>query len=46
MRYGGVGLFKKVRYLFIGLIIGDFLMGGLWALVGLFSDASYQVLPS
>jgi Family of unknown function (DUF6785)/Domain of unknown function (DUF6784) len=46
MRYGGVVLFKKVRYLFIGLIIGDFLMGGVWALVGLFSDASYQVLPS
>jgi hypothetical protein len=46
MRYGGVLLFKKVRYLFIGLIIGDFLMGGIWALVGLFSDASYQVLPS
>ena len=46
MRYGGVVLFKKIRYLFIGLIVGDFLMGGIWALVGLLSDASYQVLPS
>jgi len=46
MRYGGVVLFKRIRYLFIGLIIGDFLMGGIWALAGLFSDASYQVLPS
>jgi hypothetical protein len=46
MRYGGVELFKKVRFLFIGLIVGDFLMGGIWALVGLFSDASYQVLPT
>ncbi len=46
MRYGGVVLFKKVRYIFIGLIIGDFLMGGIWALVGLFADASYQVLPT
>ncbi|UCD89873.1 MAG: hypothetical protein JSW04_00065 [Desulfobacterales bacterium] len=45
MRYGGVVMFKKVRYFFMGLIIGDFLMGGGWALVGLFSDASYQVLP-
>jgi len=45
MRYGGVALFKQVRYLFMGLIIGDFLMGGAWALFGLFSDASYQVLP-
>ena len=46
MRYGGVELFKKVRFLFIGLIVGDFLMGGIWALMGLFSDASYQVLPT
>lgn len=46
MRYGGVVLFKKLRFFFIGLIIGDFLMGGCWAIVGLFSDASYQVLPN
>jgi hypothetical protein len=45
MRYGGVQLFKKVRHFFIGLIIGDFLMAGNWALYGLFSDFSYTVLP-
>lgn len=46
MRYGGVTLFKKLRFFFAGLIIGDFLMGGIWAVIGLFSDASYQVLPN
>ena len=46
LRYGGVSLFKKVRFFFIGLIIGDFLMAGFWALIGLFSFASYQVLPT
>ena len=46
LRYGGVSLFKKVRFFFIGLIIGDFLMAGSWALVGLFTFASYQVLPT
>jgi hypothetical protein len=45
MRYGGIVLFKKLQYFFIGLIIGDFLMGGGWALVGMFTDVSYQVLP-
>ncbi len=45
LRYGGVGLFKKVRYLFFGLIMGDFLMGGAWALYGLWAGQSYQVLP-
>ncbi len=45
MRYGGVGLFKRLRLFFVGLIIGDFLMGGAWAVIGWFSDASYLVLP-
>jgi hypothetical protein len=45
MRYGGVLLYKKVRNFFIGLIIGDFLMAGTWAIYGLFSYSSYLVLP-
>ncbi len=32
--------------IFIGLILGDFLMGGVFAAVGLFMGQSYQVLPS
>jgi uncharacterized protein DUF6785/uncharacterized protein DUF6784 len=45
MRYGGVILYKKIRFFFIGLIVGDFLMAGSWAIYGLFSDASYNVMP-
>lgn len=45
MRYGGVVLFKRLRLFFVGLIVGDFLMGGIWAVVGLFAGASYLVLP-
>ncbi len=46
LRYGGVLLFKKFRLFFVGLIMGDFLMGGIWAVIGLFADASFQILPS
>lgn len=46
LRYGGVALFRKVRFLFIGLILGDFLMGGIFAVIGLYMGQSYQVLPS
>ncbi len=46
MRYGGVGLFAKMRNFFVGLIMGDFLMGGTWAIIGLFTETGgYQVLP-
>ncbi|MFV0439175.1 MAG: DUF6785 family protein [Desulfopila sp.] len=46
MRYGGIHLYRRLQYFFIGLIIGDFLMGGGWAIVSLFTGMSYQVLPS
>jgi len=39
-------LFKRLRLFFVGLIIGDFLMGGTWAIIGFFNYASYQVLPA
>ena len=45
LRYGGTGLFKKVRFLFVGCILGDFLMGGIWAVTGIVSGITYQVLP-
>jgi len=46
IRYGGVVLFKRVRFLFAGLILGDFLMGGIFALIGLWTGQSYLVLPN
>ncbi len=45
VKYGGVVLFRKMQFFFIGLIIGDLLMGGIWAVVGQFSYTSYMVLP-
>lgn len=46
MRYGGVHLFRRLRFFFMGLIIGDFFMAGTWAVIGFFTDSSYLVLPS
>ncbi|MBW2028234.1 MAG: hypothetical protein JRH06_10015 [Deltaproteobacteria bacterium] len=45
IRYGGVLLFKRFRLFFVGLIIGDFLMGGIWAIIGLITGVSFQILP-
>jgi len=33
IRYGGLNLYRQTTYLAVGLIIGDVLNGGLWALV-------------
>lgn len=45
LHYGGTNLFRQVRFLFIGLIIGDLLMGGIFGVIGLFTESSYQVFP-
>ncbi|WFS62934.1 hypothetical protein LF599_01865 [Pseudodesulfovibrio thermohalotolerans] len=45
LHYGGTRLYNKVRFLFIGLILGDFLMGGVYAVIGMFSNQAYSVFP-
>jgi len=45
LRYGGVSLFREVRRLFIGLVVGDMVMAVVWLTVGLFTPISYHVLP-
>ncbi|MGV8074737.1 MAG: DUF6785 family protein [Syntrophobacteraceae bacterium] len=45
IRYGGVKLYKQVRRLFIGLVVGDMLMAVFWLIVGMFSRISYHALP-
>lgn len=34
MRYGGVKAYRRARPLFMGLILGDFITGGLWHIIG------------
>lgn len=46
LRYGGVILYKRMRYFFVGFIMGDFLMGGTFAIIGFFTRTAYQVLPT
>jgi hypothetical protein len=46
LRYGGTFLYRRIRLVFIGLIIGDFCMGAFWALISLYTGVSYLVLPS
>lgn len=45
LHYGGTSLYRRIQMLFVGLIIGDMLMGGIWAIVSLFSGIVYPVFP-
>jgi len=38
LRLGGIGLYRKARPIFLGLLLGEYIVGGAWVLVRLFWD--------
>jgi hypothetical protein len=46
LRYGGMQLYRTMIPFFIGLILGDYVIGGVWSLVGLAFDIRvYRCFP-
>lgn len=43
LRYGGLGMYRKALPFFLGLIVGDFVVGGLWLLIGLLGGVKTYV---
>ena len=47
LRYGGIRLYRSALPLFLGLILGDFVTGALWSLVGLALGVEvYRTFPN
>ncbi|MCS7188163.1 MAG: DUF6784 domain-containing protein, partial [Armatimonadota bacterium] len=45
VRYGGMRAYQSLKPLFLGLVLGDLAMGGIFGLVGAFTRKGYSVLP-
>ncbi|MCS7254701.1 MAG: hypothetical protein NZ781_11850 [Armatimonadetes bacterium] len=45
IRYGGMSAYQSLKPLFLGLILGDLTMGGIFGLVGAITRKGYSVLP-
>ena len=47
MRYGGAGVFRRARPFFIGLIVGEMLIAGVWMFIGLATNGEFgfSLLP-
>ncbi|MBM3215190.1 hypothetical protein FJZ36_09785 [Candidatus Poribacteria bacterium] len=45
LRFGGFGLYRRWRPLFLGLILGEYFMTAIWSFIGLFTRVSYWGLP-
>lgn len=45
LRYGGVRLYRNIRPLFLGLVVGECIMGGAFIVLGLITGKGYRFLP-
>jgi hypothetical protein len=45
LRYGGLQVYRRLRPLFLGLVLGDAMNGAIWIAVGLVTRRAYVVLP-
>jgi len=45
LRAGGLRLYRQARPVFLGLVLGDCLNGGLWIILSAVLDVQYRILP-
>jgi hypothetical protein len=46
LKYGGIKACNRARFLFLGLILGEYVIGAIWIIVGLFSGRGYRILTA
>lgn len=45
LKYGGFSLYNKARPLFLGMVVGESLIGGIWIIIGMITKVSYRIMP-
>ncbi len=45
LKYGGIKWYRKMRPLFLGAVLGECVIGGVWIVVGMIAGSGYKVLP-
>ena len=46
LKFSGASGYRNLRPICLGLIFGEYLMVGLWMIIGLFTEVGYFALPS
>jgi hypothetical protein len=46
LRFGGVGAFRRFRPIFLGAVLGESIIGCIWAIIGMITKTAYSILPS
>lgn len=46
IKLGGVGSYRKFKPIFLGAVLGESVIGCVWAIVGMITKTAYSILPS
>jgi dsRNA-specific ribonuclease len=45
LKSGGLRLYRRLRPAFLGMVVGEALIGGIWILIGMITKVGYRILP-
>lgn len=45
LKFGGLKAYRNFRPVFLGMVIGESIMAGIWIIVGLFTGVGYRIMP-
>jgi len=45
LKFGGIGEFRRLRPIFLGMVIGESLIGAIWVIINMFTKVGYSILP-
>ena len=45
LKFGGIAQYRKLRPVFLGVLLGECVIGGIWIVVGMITGIGYRLLP-
>jgi hypothetical protein len=45
LKLGGIGEYRRLRHFFLGVVVGESIIGVIWVIVNMFTRVGYSILP-
>jgi len=45
LKFGGIGSYRRLRPFFLGIVVGESIIGVIWVIINMFARVGYSILP-